>query len=164
MEGIGQVLNACVIAIALGVVLKGLVRPRQKKEEGSGDPLSLIPKAFFFLKKPKREGVPLRVLGSVALGLKERVFLLEAEGKRFLLAANRGQVSILYAFEGETKAEPPREEPKGATQEVHDFAFPFPLPLEGGPSNGSRLKPFSEVVREIEREYPFLKGFEGWER
>lgn len=163
MEGIGQILNACVIAIALGVVLKGLLQPKGKRQEGEEAPLaSLLPKAFSLLKRSKRETAPLRIVGSVALGLRERVFLLEAQGKRFLVAANRGKVSVLHVFGGEPPVEPAKE--KAEEAEIQDLAFPFPLPLEGGPSNGSRLKPFSEVVREVEKQYPFLKGLEGWER
>lgn len=163
MEGMGQILNACVIAIALGVVLKGLLQPKGKRQEGEETPMTgLLPKAFSLLKRSKREAVPLRILGSVALGLRERVFLLEAQDRRFLVAANRGRVSVLHVFGREPQAEPPKEKAEEAG--AQDLAFPFPLPLEGAPSNGSRLKPFSEVVREVEKQYPFLKGLEGWER
>jgi|GEM_PF-1326685 len=168
MEGIGGVLNACVVAIALGVILKGLVQTRGKSEQRPEEaPSSLIPKAFSLFRRQKREGNPLKVLGSIALGLRERLFLVEAEGRRFLVSTNRGQVLLLYVFPEGPKTEPQKEAREGAKAEanqIQDFAFPFPLPLDGGGSNGSRIRPFSEVMREIEREYPFLKEVEGWER
>lgn len=154
---IGAILNLCVILLGLGVVAKGLAGRRQLKFQNPFKGLSL--KLPSLGRKGPEGDSALEVLGSVSFGLRERVVLLGVGQRRFLLALNRGEFSLLSAFEEGTKEERPEPAVVKSLPErrerQQEQAFPFPL--DGEPEDGWTLRPLSEVMKRIEEEFPFLR-------
>lgn len=149
---IGAILNLCVILLGLGIVAKGLMGKGQFRLKNPFKGLSLkLPS--FGNKGP--EGSALEVLGAVSFGLREKVVLLGVGERRFLLAMNRGELSLLSSFEEGSKEEPGPAMARPVSEGREEKAFPFPL--DGEPEDGWTLRPLSEVMKRIEQEFPFLR-------
>ncbi len=158
---LGAVLNLCLIILGLGIVMRWFVNEKLARGKKGGLPSGLglkLPSLSGLLKRrPMEEDSPLKVLGAVSFGLRERVVLLGVGQRRFLLALNRGEFSLLSSFEEEVPEIPkPQREVEIGTSKPEP-AFPFPL---DGDEDGYSLKPLSEIMKKLEDEFPFLKEAE----
>lgn len=152
---IGAVLNLCVILFGLGIVAKGLMAKGQWRFRNPFKGLGLrLPS----LAKGGDDPSALEVLGSVSFGLRERVVLLGVGQRRFLLALNRGEFSLLSAFEEGMAEVGPEPVVVKVEEKRKDRERTFPFPLDGeADEDGFTLRPLDEVMKRIEEEFPFLR-------
>ncbi|RLA82048.1 MAG: hypothetical protein DRG31_07905 [Deltaproteobacteria bacterium] len=159
---LGAVLNLCIIILGLGIVMRWFVSEKLARGKKGGLPSGLglkLPSLSGLLKRrPMEEDSPLKVLGAVSFGLRERVVLLGVGHRRFLLALNRGEFSLLSSFEeGPAQVPEPQRERAEVGTLKSEPAFPFPL---DGDEDSYSLKPLSEIMKKLEDEFPFLKEAE----
>jgi flagellar biogenesis protein FliO len=151
---LGKILNLCLVILGLGIISRYLIGEKLKRGEKPLGSFKMSLSSLKCLFKPKISlcDSPLKVLGEVRFGLRERLLLLGFGSKRFLVAFHKGEIHLLGTFEEE--AFPERKKETETQEEQNEIKAIFPFPLEE--EEEIKLRPLSEVLKRVKRDFPFL--------
>ncbi len=150
---LGKIFNLCLIILGLGIIGRYVIGEKLKRGEKPLGSFKFNLSSLKDLFKPKItvSDSPLRILGEVRFGLRERLLLLGFGSKRFLLAFHKGEIHLLGSFEEETF----QQKRKETEEEKNEIKPVFPFPLEEEEKE-LRLRPLSEVLKHVKRDFPCL--------
>ncbi len=151
---LGKILNLCLIILGLGIIGRYVLGEKLKRGEKPFGSFKVNFPSLKDLFKPKIpvSDSPLKVLGEVRFGLRERLLLLGFGSKRFLLAFHKGEIHLLGSFEEELS----QRKKKELEEDQKEVKAVFPFPLEEEEEKEIKLRPLSEVLKHVRRDFPFL--------